>query len=172
MESCRKYEETLLLDVYGELAYKERMDWEGHLVDCPGCRAERQKMLRFLGRIQEGLETPELTPQRAFSLSQAVKRNFSSPGKGSRWRDRVIPFPARALAAVTACCGVVLLSGWLALKWFEAPYLAPEQRAEIELSQKELELLRNLELLEELETLRKLVHVMDLDDAVSRSPHI
>lgn len=172
MESCRKYEETLLLDVYGELAYKERMEWEGHLEDCPACRTERQKMLRFLGRIQEGLETPELTPQKALSLSQAVKRNFSASGKGSRWRDRMVPFPARSLAAVTAGCCVVLLSGWLALKWFEAPSLSPEQTAEIQLSQKELELLRNLELLEELETLRKLVHVMDLDDAMSRSPHI
>lgn len=172
MGSCRNYEETLLLDVYGELEYKERADWEKHLEHCPGCRAERQKVLRFLGRIQENSLPPELSPQKASALSRALAAKLPGRNTRSRWWDRMVPFPARALAAVAAGCCVVVLSGWLALKWFEAPARAPRPAGEIQLSQKELEVIRNLEILEELETIRKLVHVMDDDDAMSRSPQI
>jgi len=172
MDACRDYQETLLLDVYGELGYKERADWEQHLASCLGCREERQKMLRFLGRIKESSLPPELSPEKASALSWAIKRKLSGRDADSHWWDRLGPFPARAMAAVTAGCCVVVLSGWLALKWFQVPSPVPGPAAEIQLSQKDLEVIRNLELLEELETLRKLVHVIDHDDATSRSPQI
>jgi len=172
MDACREYQETLLLDVYGELGYKERADWEQHLAGCLGCREERQKMLRFLDRIKGSSLPPELSPEKASALSWAVKGTLSSRDARSRWRDRPAPFPARAMAAVTAGCCVVVLSGWLALKWFQAPSQLPGPAPEIQLSQKDLEVIRNLELLEELETLRKLVHVIDHDDAMSGSPQI
>jgi anti-sigma factor RsiW len=172
MEACREYQETLLLDVYGELGYKERAQWEQHLEKCAGCREERRKMLRFLGRVKESSWTPELSPEKASALSWAIKRKLAPREEGSRWRDRIVPFPARAMAAVAAGCCVVVLSGWLALKWFEAPPGGPGPAPEMQISQKDLEVLRNLELLEELETLRKLVHVIDHEDVMSGSPHI
>ena len=172
MEACREYEETLLLDVYGELTYKEREEWEQHLENCLGCREERHKMFRFLERIKQSSLTPELSPEKVSALSWAVGRKLSGRGGDSRWRDRMLPFPARALAAVAAGCCVVVLSGWLALKWFEAPTRGPGPAGEIQLSQKDLEVIGNLELLEELETLRKLVRVIDHNDAMSRSPQI
>lgn len=172
MAACSEYKETLLLDVYGELGYKERADWEQHLEKCLSCREERQQMLRFLGRIKESSLTPELSPEKADALSWAVKGQVSGRQGDSRWWDRMVPFPARTLGAVAAVCCVVVLSGWLALKWFEAPSRGPGPAGEIQLSQKDLEVIRNLELLEELETLRKLVHVIDHNDAMSRSPQI
>jgi len=173
MEACSEYKETLLLDVYGDLGYKDRADWEQHLEKCLGCREERRQMLRFLSRIKERSLTPEFSPEKAEALSRAVKDQVSGRQAGSRWWDRImVPFPARALGAVAAACCVVVLSGWLALKWFDAPSLGPSPAGEIQLSQKDLEVIRNLELLEELETLRKLVHVIDHNDAMSRSPRI
>ena len=173
MEACREYQETLFLDVYGELGYKDRADWEQHLEKCRGCREERQKMLRFLGRIKEASPAPELSAEKASTLWWAVKRKLSQGGAESRWRDRMVPFRGRALTAVVAAaCCVVVFSGWLALKWLEAPAQAPEGAGELRLSQRELEVLRNLEILEELETLRKLVHIMDHPDAISGSPRI
>lgn len=173
MEACRAYKESLLLDVYGELGFKERAEWERHLEGCPSCREERRKMLLFLDRIQQSTQAPELSPERAEALSHALQARAPGRETNSRRWERMVPFaPARALAAVTAACFLVVISGWLALTWFERPASGPDISGEIQLTQRELEVIRNLELLEELETLRKLVHAIDHNDAMSRSPQI
>lgn len=172
MKTCQTYEENLLLDVYGELGFQERAAWERHLEECPGCLEERRKMLRFLGRVKESALTPVLSREEAEALSRAVQSRLSSRGAVSTWWERMFPFPARAVTAVATVCCVVVLSGWLALRWFESPSRGPGNAGEIHLSQKDLEVIRNLELLEELETLRKLVHVVDHNDALFGSPQI
>jgi anti-sigma factor RsiW len=172
MEACREHKESLLLDVYGELGFKERAEWGRHLEDCPGCREERRKMLRFLGRIKESTLAPGLSPDKADALSRAVRGRLSGREADPTWWDRMVPFPAHALAAVATACCVLVLSGWLALKWLETPFRGPGNAGEIQLSQTDLEVIRNLELLEELETLRKLVNVVDHNDAISGSPQI
>ncbi|MBN2033363.1 MAG: hypothetical protein JW836_08820 [Deltaproteobacteria bacterium] len=172
MEGCRKYRETLLLDVYGELGARETADWNHHLEKCPGCREERRKMLRFLGRIKERTLVPELSPEKGSALSWAITRKLSSQKSKLPWWARLVPFSGRAFAAVAAGCCVVVLSGWLALKWFDAPFYGRSPSDKIELSRKEFEVISNLELLEELETLSKLVHVIDHKKAMSGSPQI
>jgi anti-sigma factor RsiW len=172
MKACQAYKESLLLDVYGELGFKERAEWERHLEDCPDCREERRKMLRFLGRIQESALAPGLSPERADALSRAVRTQLSGRKADFSRRDRIVPFPARALAAVASACCIVVLSGWLAFKWFETPSPGPGDAGGIQVSQKDLEVISNLELLEEFETLRKLVLVVDHNDTMSGSPQI
>lgn len=171
MEPCRVHEETLLLDVYGELGANERAAWEKHLEACPACREEREKIIQLLHRVRQTTPVPHLSRQEADALSQAVKRKLADSKDEGRWWDRRVSVSVRTLAAATACC-VIFISGWLAARWMDSSSRDLGSTRAVQLSQKDMELIRNLELLEELETLRKLVHVIDQEEALSRRPEI
>lgn len=169
MKACIDREEALLLDVYGELGEEEKAEWARHLEQCSGCREERRKMLRFLGRIRTEMPAPSWSHEKAGALSRAIKRGLPDGEKGSRWWERM--FPSRTLAALAAACCVFVLTGWLALKWFEGP--SPEEpRTADRMTSEDIEIIKNLEILEDLETLRKLVQIVDHADANSESSEI
>jgi anti-sigma factor RsiW len=172
MKACTNREETLLLDVYGELGKEEKADWERHVEHCPGCREEREKMLRFLGRIRIEMPPPPFSHEKAGALSGAIKSRLREQGAGPRWWERIIPVPSRTLAALATACCVVVLSGWLALKWFGGPSPHPESPTQAQISRRDIEIIKNMELLEDLETLRKLVQVVDDKDVRSKNHEI
>ena len=172
MKACIDRDEVLLLDVYGELGQEEKAEWKRHLEHCAGCREERQKMVRFLGRIKKEMPPPALSHEKAGALSRAIKRRLGERETESRWWERMVPAPPRTLAALAAACCVVVLSGWLALKWFEVPAPHPDSQTEARISGKDIEVIKNMELLEDLETLRKLVQVVDDAGANSESSEI
>lgn len=172
MKACINRDEVLLLDVYGELGEEERAEWEQHLEACSGCREERQKMLRFIERIKEEMPAPLFSHEKASALSRAMKRRLKERETGPRWWERMVPGSSRTLAAVAAACCVVVLSGWLALKWFEVPSPHPDSLTEAQISGKDIEIIKDMELLEDLETLRKLVQVVDHRDNTAGNPEI
>ena len=172
MKACIDRDEVLMLDVYGELSEEERAEWEQHLEQCAGCREERQKMLRFIDRIKREMPPPPFSSDKAGALSRALQGRLHEGKTVSRWWERIVPAPSRTLAAVAAACCVVVLAGWLALKWFEAPSPHPDVRAEAQISEKDIEIIKNMDLLEDLETLRKLVQVVDHKDVNSKNPEI
>jgi anti-sigma factor RsiW len=172
MKACIDRDEVLLLDVYGELGPEDKAEWERHLERCPGCREERQKMLRLLAGIKKEMAPPALSHEKAGALSRAIKRRLRERETGSRWWERMVPAPPRTLAALAAVSCVVVLSGWLVLKWFEVPAPHPDSQTEARISGKDIEVIKNMELLEDLETLSKLVQVVDHKDVNSKNPEI
>lgn len=164
MKACTDRDEMLLLDVYGELGEVERAAWERHLQQCPGCREERQKMLRLIDRIRKEMPAPALSPEKASALSRSIRTRLRGQETRSRWWERMVPASSRTLAAAAAACCVVVLSGWLALKWFEEPSPHAGPQTEARISGQDLEIIENLDILEDLETLRKLVQVVDHRD--------
>ena len=172
MKACTNRDEVLLLDVYGELSDVERAEWERHLEQCSGCREEREKMLRFIDRIKQEMPPPPWSYEKAGALPRAIKTRLHERGTASRWWARMVPATSRTPAAVAAACCVVVLSGWLALKWFEAPSPHPGAPTEAQISREDIEIIKNMELLEDLETLRKLVQVVDHKDVNSKNPEI
>jgi hypothetical protein len=169
MKACINRDGILLLDLYGELGQEEKADWERHLEQCPGCSEERQKMLRFLARIEKEMPPPQFSREKALTLSRAIKRRLHEGEAGSRWWERMVPASARNFAALATACFVVVLSGWLVLNWSEISFLRSDSRTEVQLS-REIEIIRNLELLEDFETLHKLVQVVDHKDTNSKNP--
>lgn len=162
MKACIDRDEVLQLDVYDELDEAEKAEWRRHLEQCPGCRQERRKMLRFLGRVKAELPPPLFSPSAAGRLSRAVKRGLAD--HGARGWANMIPTPSRTLAALAAACCVVVLSGWLVMKWIEGPSIHPDSRKEARITGEDIEIIKNMDILEDLETLRKLVAVMDQRD--------
>ena len=79
MRSCPEYQETLWLDVYGELAADERPPWERHLALCDSCRLERQRLLQMLDITKKVMSSPTLSPEESSalkaSISRALRRN-------------------------------------------------------------------------------------------------
>jgi len=160
MKACINRDEILLLDLYGELGQEEKGELERHIEQCPGCREERQKMLRFFTRIKKEMPPPQLPSEKALILSRAIGRSLRDEEVVPRWWKRMFfPYP-RVFASLAAACFVVVLSGLLALKWFEIPFRDSDSRTEVQIS-REIEIIRNLELLEDFETLHKLVQVVD-----------
>jgi hypothetical protein len=157
--ACRSQNETLMLDVLGELhdANARRM-WEEHLGACGGCRRERARMLQLLGKVREAGMPPELRADRADSMAAAVgwrlrNERLGRPGKTGR-RLRLVP----ALAAGCAFMLMVAVGYRLQDRLF-----GPEEESDItaELQTQDLEIIKHLDLLKDMDTIEKLIHVVD-----------
>ena len=75
MQACRSREETLMLDVLGEVTDPgERRSWTAHLAGCAGCRLERQRMMALLANLRAAGAPPELTPAGARSMALRVRQ--------------------------------------------------------------------------------------------------
>jgi|Deesub1362A_J573_1020465.scaffolds.fasta_scaffold00064_82 hypothetical protein len=162
MKACKEYQETLLMDVHGELPTDRQGQWKDHLRRCEGCRTERAGLLKLLQGVREAFPAPELSPIELASLRRAVLDRWD----GGRWnllrRRRLwgIPLaPAHALALAAMLLAVVGWFGFRGLWGGKAG--APEDTMLVQ----ELELIRNLDLLEEMDVIQQLVQVVDHRDA-------
>jgi anti-sigma factor RsiW len=171
MSYCPDRQETLWLDVHGELDPAEGPAWRDHLARCPGCREERERLARTLELAREALPAPELSPERAGALRSAVIRRLREDRSEPWWRrlgGGGLPRPALALA--TAC--LVVAVGWFMTGEIRKP--EPDRTAletgalggTDQAEAREAEILANLEILEEMEVLRKVVKVVDHKDVV------
>ena len=159
-EICRNQGDTLMLDVLGELNDSRlRGQWEEHLNGCAGCRRERDRMLRLIGNVRRTGTPPELTPDQAQAMADAVgwrlrNERLGRPEKESR-RPRLIP----ALAAACALFVVGILGYRLADRLFDR-----EGSDEItaELNVQDLDVINHLDFLRNMDTIEKLIHVVDL----------
>lgn len=164
MKPCQDHQESLLLDVYGELAPNERPAWERHLEVCEGCRQERERLLHLLQRLKETMPSPTLSPERASVLADSVKRNLKGEQKKTWWEKKLWGFSNRLIPALAAVCLVIAAVGWFSMREYRP---SPSFRAisklksEEQMIAKDLELIKNLELLEEMDVIQKLVRVVD-----------
>jgi len=172
MANCPDRQETLWLDVHGELDPADGPAWRTHLDQCPGCREERERLVRTLRLARETMPAPELKPERARAIQSAVLRRLEEERSGPWWRRLAgVGFPKPALALAAACLAVVAV-GWLMTGENRNPrpvQTAVETRAggrEDQTTPAEKEILANLEILEEMDVLQKVVKVVDHKDVV------
>ena len=162
MGACPDRQETLWLDIYGELNPGKRKAWEEHLGKCSDCRWEREKCLHLVQQVRKTMRPPDLSLEKASALGWATKRKLRGEGaSSSRWRQirrsRRRLIPAMVLAAL-----VVVAVGWFSFKIIAPSPSRVEAPSSGELVVKgDLEVIKNLELLEEMDTLTKLVHIID-----------
>ena len=164
MKPCQDHQETLLLDVYGELAPGEREAWEKHLEACAGCRHERERLHQFLQKIKEVMPAPSLEPEKAGALADTIMKDLQREKEKTWWRGRRWGIPNRLVPALAAACLVILAFAWFGTREVETPSTlrtGGRLTSEQQMIAKDLEVIRNLELLEEMEVLEKLVQVVD-----------
>jgi hypothetical protein len=160
--ACRNQNETLMLDVLGELHDSSvRRMWEDHLRACDGCRRERSRMLQLLGKVREAGMPPELPAERADSMATAVgwrlrNERLARSGKTTSRRIRLIP----ALAA--GCAFMVMLAvGYRLQDRLVGPVGGGDISAELQ--GQDFEVVKHLDLLKDMDTIEKLIHVVDID---------
>ena len=163
MQACRNHNETLMLDVLGELTDpRVRRDWEGHLASCSGCRAEKARMLHLLGQVRASGSPPELSDAEAQRMAGAVCREIRNrPNRVSRfgWSFRLIP-------AIAAAC--VLIITVMAGYWFQDSFFGAgrvfELASEPQLAAPDLDVVKHLDLLRDMDTIEKLIQTVDIPD--------
>ena len=79
MAACTYYQETLLLDVHGELPTSDRIAWQRHLAQCDACRHERERLCALIGSVQTTLCVPELASDEQQRMSASMQRALRTP---------------------------------------------------------------------------------------------
>ena len=169
MKACPDHQETLYLDVYGELNSENRSEWERHLKTCPGCREERRKLLGLLQVVREEIPTPQLSPEKVNALSWSIKRGLRDQRATTGWWKRILAAPNRFIPTLAVASLLIVVLGWFSISKLQDPSsfenLSTLQTGE-KMIVKDLEVINNLDLLEEMDTLKKLVQVVDNKDII------
>ena len=169
MIACPNHQETLWLDVYGELDPIKRSVWERHLETCTGCREERQRLLGLLGLVRDEVGPPLLSPNKVSALSWSIKRGLREQRATTRWWKGLLGVPNRLIPALAAVALLIVAVGWFATNKVQSPSSLQNLsglKSEEQMVVKDLEVIDNLELLEEMDTLWKLVQVVDNRDII------
>jgi len=169
MKACPNHQETLWLDVYGELDPVKRSVWEQHLETCAGCREERQRLLGLLDRVKDQMTPPQLPPKKASALSWSIKRGLREQQATPQWWKGLLGEPNRLIPSLVAVSLVFVALGWFTINKVYGPsslqkFSSP--KSEEQMVVKDSEVINNLDLLEEMDTLRKLVQVVDNRDII------
>ena len=169
MKACPNHQETLFLDVYGELDPVKRSVWERHLETCAGCLEERQRLLGLLDRVRDEMGPPQLSPKKASALSWSIKRGLREQQASSRWWKGLLGTPNRLIPSLAVVSLVFVALGWFTINKVYDPSSIQKVsglKSEEQMVVKDSEVINNLELLEEMDTLRKLVQVVDNRDII------
>jgi predicted anti-sigma-YlaC factor YlaD len=164
VKACQDHQETLLLDVYGELTPTEREAWERHLKVCPDCRRERERLHQLLLQLKEATPAPYLSPEKAGAMAEAILQARQKEGEKRWWKGKLWGSPYRFVPVMAVVCLMIVVFGWFSLRQIKTPSSLQTDanlHSEQQMPAKDLEVIRNLELLEEMEVLEKLVRVVD-----------
>ena len=163
MQACRNQNETLMLDVLGELNNpRMRRDWEDHLKACDGCREERARTLNLLGRVKHAGMPPELSAEQADAMAKTIgwklRNERIAPRRETGRRFRLGPVLATACAII-----VVMLGGYRLQQYLSVSGNEVEMSADLMLPE-DLEIIKNLDMLKDMDTIEKLMHVVDVPE--------
>ena len=165
MKHCDKWQETLWLDVHGELSPQDRLKWEKHLEVCRPCYQERAQLIHLLKNINEVMPEPSLSHEDAGVLYNAITGRLKEEHRGkNRWRKWMFEGHIKPIYAFAACCLLIVAFGWFGLKGTQrntpvGTISASGAKEQFIVTDKDL--LENLKLLEEMDTLEKLDQVME-----------
>lgn len=163
MKPCPDYQETLYLEVYGELDEAERPAWEKHLSTCGQCRKEREALLRLLETVKVTMPQPVLSRKQADELASAIIPKLSNLPERER-RKQLFGVPGRLIPALATASFLLIVLSWISLKEFKMPALFPKASnltLEEQVSPKDMDVIKNLELLKEMDDIEKLVQRLD-----------
>jgi Putative zinc-finger len=164
MKYCREWQETLWLDVHGELSPQVRLEWEKHLEGCRPCHQERIQLLHLLKNVNEAVPEPSLSHEDAGALYNAISGQLKEEHRGrARRRKSFFEGYMKPVHALAACCLLIVVLGWFGLKGLQQNTrigTISDSGSKEQLIAMDMDLLENLELLEEMDTLEKLDRVM------------
>jgi len=174
MHPCEHLNEKITSYIYGELDPAGCRKIEDHLKTCEGCRQEHRRLASILAKVRETRVTPELSASDARLMAADIHRKLTD-NRGRTWWRPYLDFmpprfmPAAAMAAVlmitVAVIGYVNQSRNNGL-----PPVSVNQNEELMLSDKDLEILDNLELLKEMDSIQKLSRVVGPDGETEFQP--
>ena len=165
MEACEHLKENLTLYVHGALDPDTGQEVKDHLELCAGCRLEWQRLSAMLEKLKDCSAVPELSTREVKSLVADITRKLNIKQKQPWWRQYPDFRSSRLIPAVATACILIITAaiiGYVNLN--ETNGIAPvslNQNEELMLSDKDLELLDNLELLKEMDAIQKLSRVVD-----------
>jgi len=167
MKSCANHQETLWLDVYGELPPEQRAAWEKHLETCAGCRQERQRLLHLLHLVKEAVPSPELPPEGAMALQESIRETLTKEQDERWWQKGIFGTRLRPIPAFAAALALMIAVGWLGLRELQTPSpvrTASNVSSEDQISAQDMEVIKNLELLRDMDVLKRVVQVVDQEN--------
>lgn len=164
MNYCREWQETLWLDVHGEITLDMRLKWEEHLKICRSCYQERERLIQMLRNVTEAMPELTLSHEDAGALYNAVTEKLRAKHHGkARWQKLFFDGYVKPVYALAACCVLIIALGWFGLR---GPQQTPHVGTISDLGGQEqaivknIDLLENLDLLEEMDTIEKLDQVL------------
>jgi hypothetical protein len=164
MKHCDEWQETLWLEVHGELSPQVRLKWEKHLEECRSCYQERTQLLHLLKNVNEAVPEPSLSHEEAGTLYNAITGRLKEERRGKTGRRRsFFEGHIKPIYALAACCLLIVAFGWFGLKGSQQTTRVgtiSDPGAKEQLIVTDMDLLKNLDLLEEMDTLEKLDQVM------------
>jgi predicted anti-sigma-YlaC factor YlaD len=168
VETCKQLKENLILFAHGELDDRNGKQLADHLATCSGCQAEFQQISTLLANIKDTAESPQLSNPEVKSLISGIKWNLGH-NRHDKWWQRYLNYsPARLIPALTLASVLVIavgIIGYLNLdKTRETLPLANQQAEEILLSDRDLEIIENLDFLKEMDAIQKISRVVDQDE--------
>ena len=161
MKPCPEHEETLWLDVCGELDPNERPSWEKHLAACEDCRRERKQLALMLQTVRASSPSPILSREETLALASSISRKLREEREETWWRKRLFGIPNSLIPALTAACILIVALGWFSMKGLRSPSSMTDLNSEERMLAKDLDIINNLDILEEMDTLQRLVQVVD-----------
>jgi hypothetical protein len=171
VEACHNQKENLVLYAYGELDSDSAKEIETHLAICKSCGDEYKRLSALLGKIRETVKTPVLSPQQVKTMVTNIKWKLKER-QGAKWWHRYLELePARMIPVVATACILIIIAGILGyVKINETKRLQPyaeHQSEELILSDRDLEIVNNLEFLKEMDAIQKLSQVVDVNGEIN-----
>ncbi len=164
MQACEHLRENLTLYIYGELDPVAGREVENHLAICEGCRHEHSHLSTILAKVRDTGVAPELSTREVRTMAADISRKLKAGRRRNRWQQYLDIMPSRLIPAA-AMAGVLIITvaviSYVKLnKPAGIPPVSMKQNEELILSDKDLEILDNLELLKEMEAIQKLSRVV------------
>jgi Putative zinc-finger len=171
MEACHNQKKKLILYVHGELDSSSGKKIENHLAKCKSCRSEYQQLLSLMGEIRKTASSPELSPKQINSLVINIKSKLRDRNKEKWWRKYRDYRPLHMVPVIATACILIIAVGIIGYEKItetnQLPPLSGRQNAEIMLSDRDLEIIKNLEFLKEMDAIRKLSKVVDSNKEIN-----
>ena len=165
MQTCEHLKENLTLYTYGELDPVTGREVENHLKSCEGCRQEHRRLSTILAKVKQASAAPQLSPWEARAMASDISRKLKAGPRRTWWRQYLDLTPSRLIPAAVITAALIIavaVIGYLNLsRTTGIPPVSMNQNEELMLSDKDMEILDNLELLKEMESIQKLSQLVD-----------
>lgn len=169
MKNCRHWQETLWLEVYGELGPEEQQKWENHLSTCEACLQERKRLIHLLENVKEAMPEPSLSRESARALHTAIAEKLRENHHRAWWRNPFLAGYIKPLHVAAVCGMLVVVFGWFGVRGIQdarTVKIVSDAGVEEKMIVNHIDILENLDLLEEMDTLEKLDQVMGRKNAM------